>query len=288
MPDPLSSSNPDDNNSTLLGGGPFNAASPLSPASISSPLSNTFRQESNQSILSDTSQSIQSPDSSVFANEDMFPTGPDYNAFSSAFNSEDPFGSSTNPSDIFADAKPAENGDIFGIASPVKTGPVPNGSALGAESLDESPFESMWDTAKQDNAPKSSFGDLFGDGNNSDQVSWGAGNSNETALTNFGKFRASAICPLSSPCTCVPKLLYRKSDCNVFPFYPVELLLTQLAPFLSLPILYTVFVKSYPPFVCNFSVGPLRWGGQNLTWSNICMGVVKMLMYFGFDICSQF
>ncbi len=39
----------------------------------------------------------------------------------------------------------------------------------------------------------------------------------------------------------------------------------------------TVFVKSYPPFVFNFSVGPLRWGGQKLTCSNICMGVVKML-----------
>ncbi len=189
VPDPLSSSILDDKNSALLGGGPSNVAPQLlSPASVSSPQSNTSRQTSNQSILSDTSQSIKSPGSSVFANDDIFPTGPDYGAFSSAFNSEDPFGSSSDPSDLFANAKPAENGDVFGVASPVQTEPITNGLAPAPESSDKSAFESMWDTAKQDSAPKSSFGDLFGDGNNLDQVSWAAGNTNETALTNFGKF----------------------------------------------------------------------------------------------------
>ncbi len=36
----------------------------------------------------------------------------------------------------------------------------------------------------------------------------------------------------------------------------------------------TVFVKSNPPFVFDFSVDPLHWGGQKLTWSDICMGVI--------------
>ncbi len=58
--------------------------------------------------------------------------------------------------------------------------------------------------------------------------------------------------------------------------------------FESIKIGPTVFVKRNPPFVFNFSVGPLLWGGQKLTWLYICMGVVKLLMYFGFDICSQF
>ena len=85
------------------------------------------------------------------------------------------------------------------------------------------------------------------------------------------------------------------------PFIQItNVLLNQLCPLivvtktecyclmLSVATVCTVFGKSNPPFICNFSVAALARGGQKLTLSIICMGVVKRLIYFGLVICSPF
>ncbi len=49
---------------------------------------------------------------------------------------------------------------------------------------------------------------------------------------------------------------------------------------------YTVFVKSNPPFIFNFSVAALAWGGQKLIWAPCILSTrqfFKCVLSFGGD-----